>query len=160
MTTKPTVQSFAIVARSYFVQHERSEGDTIWTLHDDRPEWVRDLCHAAHDAGGMLPDDWRYQFIVEALDAIEGHDDEGEARDSIEADAYTSDLCRWLASRADRTGYVDDACEEWGDDAPAGIVDRIMMGQFMEKREVFDSVLASLSSMAEDADEDDDSDDA
>ena len=158
MTTQHTVSTLAADARKHFEQITRDE-QTIWTRTDDAPEWVRDLCFAAHDAGDMLPDDWRYEFIVAALDALEDHDDEDDARDSIEADIYTHDLTTWLASRVDRTGYVDDACEEYGTDAPQGIVERLQVGQLAEKREVFESVLSSLSDRLDALQDDEPTDD-
>ena len=44
----------------------------------DAPQWFTDLCHYAH--GDMLPDDWRYEFIQDALNALENDDDDENER--------------------------------------------------------------------------------
>lgn len=95
----------------------------------------------------MLPDDWRYEFIVDALDAIADHEDEDEARDSIEADIYTAELTGWLHSRVDRYEYCDNAAQEFG--ASDTLLGSLQLGQLMEKHEVFDSVLSSLRDQLE-----------
>jgi hypothetical protein len=41
---------------------------------DGAPPWFTDVCRHAH--GGMMPDDWRYEFIQDALSAIEDGADE------------------------------------------------------------------------------------
>jgi hypothetical protein len=46
----------------------------------------------------MLPDDWRYQFIEEALDAISEDGEDAQLEPAI----YTHELTGWLHSRADR----------------------------------------------------------
>lgn len=158
METQTALQTTAAEARSWFHQHQRSENDTIWTLKDGRPQWVQDMAFAAHDSGDMLPDDWRYEFIVDALDALEENEDPDDI--ALEADIHTSDLCRWLGSRADRTGYCDEAMEEFGGDFK-DTVSLLQLGQWHEKREVLDSVRSFLVSRISDMEDetDDDSND-
>src|SRR5260370_17043414 len=103
-------------AYRYFEKATRtSNGAEFWRVKDGAPEWVQELCFAAHDAGDIFPDDWRYHFIVEALAAPS---EEGE--DDTEADIWTSDLCAWLASNLNRGSYVDDAVSEDGGGVPRG----------------------------------------
>jgi hypothetical protein len=141
---KSQMLEVAEIARKSFVQGKRQNSDTTyWHTVDSAPEWVKDMCQDAHD--GMLPDDYRYEFIVESLDAIidaEGDTDNVE----LEADCYTADLTAWLASRVSRTEYVDQAAEEFGS-ASKGIVAQLMQGQYLEKREVASSVISSLESV-------------
>ena len=126
---------------------------------DDAPPWLEELCHDAH--GTLLPDDWRYSFIVEALDAIAHSDDPDEAESEV--DVYTHELLSWLASNLDRVGYCDEAAEEGLVSRPPAasrrgpwrgpsLIERISMGQLMERREVTASVLDSLRSHLEDSD--------
>ena len=58
-------------ALAYFEKANRTNGVEFWKVKDGAPQWVTDLCFSAHSEGAMLPDDWRYVFIVEALVALE-----------------------------------------------------------------------------------------
>ena len=142
----------AAEARTYFTTATRDNGAEFIKTVDGAPDWVQPLCHAAH--GDMLPDDWRYQAIVEVLDAISEADesaDPSEIRDTIEADIYTSDLTGWLHSRTDRYGYCDEAVEEYGADAVSGTIQLLQMGQSREYDEVFWAVWNWLSENTEES---------
>ena len=146
------VQELATETLKHFERFTRGDGDgsddspPLYKTNDP-PDWVRDLCHDAH--GDMFPDDWRYSFIVEALDALEEGNDTEDAYGSIEPDVYSSEITGWLHSRADRYGYVDEATAEGFIDEDADTLQRLMMGQLVEKLEVFHSVLASLEARIE-----------
>jgi hypothetical protein len=120
---------------------------------DGAPEWFTDLCHHAH--ADMMPDDWRYGFIQDALAALE----DGAGEDRLDLDAlypYTSDRLDWLASHLDRPGYCDEAAEDAG--GPAGdILTFVAWGMDRELREVFGLVRSRLEEIAEEQDEDADS---
>ena len=161
--TRTPVQRAALEALEMFVLDKRDDGSEFWKVETGEPydidHWVTRLCMSAH--GDMMPDDHRYRFIREALSAIAYADDTDEARDTIEADIYTSTLLHWVASSIDRVAYVDSAVEDFGHGE--GLVDQLSAGQRMEKDEVFDSVLSSLEARAEaveDEDEEDDDGDA
>lgn len=141
-TAPATVRSLAKEVNHLLKIGHRDNGDAYIFLSPGAPEWMGNLVHAAHS--DMLPDDYRYEFIVEALNAIIEYDDTDEARDSLEADIYTSDLTGWLHSRNDRINFVDESRSEWGADA-GGIIEDMQRGQLFEKYEVFGSVLQSLS---------------
>ena len=149
--------SLAKIADEAYTHFEKatrtSNGAEFWRVKHGAPEWIRDLCFAAHEAGAMLPDDWRYQFIVEALSAISE-----EREDDIEADIYTGELSAWLASNVNRVEYVDDAVEEYGGKFP-GAIEALQIGQLAEKREVLELVKAYLEEVAEDEDDDEDDED-
>lgn len=143
-----TIQDFAATARAYFVEKKRTNGDMFWFVADEAPEWVRDLCYVAHDFGSVMAEDWRYQFIVDALDAFEECDDPDDVLP--EAPHTVSEKTAWLASRNDRYDYVDEAVRELGHGE--SIIDDIAMGMEAEMREVFDSVRSSLEEMIENDD--------
>lgn len=138
-----TVQALATHARAFFAQDKRTNGDDFWKT-EDAPEWLSTLCMDAHES--MFPDDWKYGFIVEVLDALSSdeHDDPEEARDSLEPDIYNRDLLLWLASHLERAGFVDEAVSEYGGHSDNGIIGDIGMGQLHEMHQVFGSVLQSL----------------
>lgn len=146
-TEVKTAQTLAKEAAGYFTTVTRDNGDVITITRDDRPDWLTDLIYKAH--GDMLPDDWRYKMIREAIDAIADADDldETETEYVDDVDIYTHELINWLGSRTDRHGYVDEARREFG---PADtVMDDIGRGQAQERSEVFASVRASLETLAE-----------
>lgn len=155
-----TIQQLAAEAYRYLRSGDR-EADGIGKITvptDDAPDWFTDLCRRAHDQARILPDDWRYEFIRDALSLLEDtepDDDPDEvATERIEADTYTHDLTAWLNSSLDRLGYVDEAIEEWGVDLVRdGAWRGLAMGQVAERREVFSSVLQSLRDRAEELEE-------
>jgi hypothetical protein len=117
-------------------------------VRDGAPEWVTDLVRVAHD--GILPDDWRYARIRDALvfiaeDTEDPEDDVHGFADSA-CDAYNSDLCAWLGSSAYRPGYCDEAVKEFGY-SDGGIMRMVQMGQYMEAAEIYGLVLHGLESL-------------
>lgn len=136
-----------------------SAPDETWhKLTDARPDWLYNAVRAAHGtdrdgAPAMLPDDYRYEFSREALQAIadadEG-DDTDDLADDLEADIYTADLTAWLSSHGHRPGYCDDAADGMGN---LSTVERMQLGQLAERREVF-AVIARAVLYATDDDPD------
>ena len=146
----PTIKTLAAEALAHMVEKTRDNGESFWCFDKDAPSWCSELAHHAH--GDMMPDDWRYEFIREALLAIDDcdSDDEDEIRDyvmEIEPDIYTGRLLAWLASSVSRLNHVDEYREEYGFDGPTGSA--IMGGQALEKQEVGDLVIDFLADMAE-----------
>lgn len=121
---------------------------------EDRPAWFQELCHKAH--GDMMPDDWRYEFIGDALDFLAQADPESDENDVSDGwhewcdgrYVYTHEQTAWLHSRADRSGYCDDAAADYGD-AASTTLDRIALGMLQELNEVFGSVFESLRELAD-----------
>jgi hypothetical protein len=112
---------------------------------DDAPGWFTDLCHHAH--GGMMPDDWRYELIQDALGAIA----DGADEDRLDLDTlypYTADRLAWLASHLDRAGYCDQAAEDAGGPA-ADILSFVAWGMDRELREVYELVRGRLEELAD-----------
>jgi hypothetical protein len=143
-TTK--LQALATEVLTYFETATRtSNGAEYHRTKDGAPQWVKDMCWAAHESGGMMPDDWRYGFIVEALGALEDNEDPDEI--AMEADIYTSELTDWLGSRADRYAFCDEAMEEFGmewKDLENGTWTLLALGQRREKDEVLAAVRGFL----------------
>ena len=109
-----------------------------WIIKDGAPEWVRELAWVVHAEKKILPDDCRYRFIVEALEALAGNPDEPE----LEPDVYASELLTWLVDYPDyRMGLVDEAVSEFGWN---GLFEALQAGQMMEKEEVLGIVRAFL----------------
>ena len=157
-----TLQERATAAGGWFERKKRGE-ELIWVARNGAPEWVRDMCHAAHQDGsngGMMPDNWRYSFIVEALDALSEADEPDHIE--LDADIYTSELTAWLGSRNDRSGYCDQAADEYGIDPEADVIRhqpplhlRLMWGQKYEKHEVLTAVREYLETSDGWGDDDD-----
>jgi len=136
-----TVQELAKLARCAFSLETRPDGSEYWTANRCAPDWIGELCHTAH--GDMFPDDYRYAFIVEALDALEESEDPDEARDGYEYEHRNYQLALWLASHGHRFSYCDDWAQEYGSlgDGTAGL---LQGGHLAERLEVLDLVRGSL----------------
>lgn len=138
------LQDRAAEALSFFKPHPNPDHDT-YTLVSDAPAWVTDLVREAH--GEMLPDDWRYRFIADALYALADTDDPGDIEP--EPDAYTSVLLAWASSNANRfNGYCDEALSELGREA-GGFTQLVAFGQLLEREEVLDLVRDFLAAVIE-----------
>ena len=102
---------------------------------DGAPQWFSDLCWTAHDRGNIGPDDWRYEFIQDALVELGNDADDDAAPDLDSLYPYTADRLRWLSSRLDRSGYCDEAMEDFG--KPATTDTLIAWGMQRELEEVY-----------------------
>lgn len=129
-------------ASSFIVTKTRPDGESFITIKKRRPTWLMDMAKTVHDSGRWLPDDYKYEYMDQALDLLaDGVDPEDP---QLEADVYTSDLYKWLTSHMERASYVDEAVKELGH-SNQGVVGDIMMGQVREKEEVFRLVVEVLN---------------
>ena len=121
----------------------------IWVIKDERPQATVDLVRTAHtDPGGdqMLPDDWRYEYIVDALYSLVEMDEDATEDDyierswEIEGEPYHSNLTAWAASHLYRPSYADEAIAEFGLE-DSDTMNRLFQGNLYEQRFVFESVL-------------------
>jgi hypothetical protein len=145
-----TIKELADQVYAQFEKRTRDNGREFWVLKDGKPEWVQDLCHEAH--GDMAPDDWKYQFVLEAVAAFSEADDPDDVQ--LEADVYNSELLQWLASHLARAGYVDEAVQEYGiGTKDFDLMSCIGLGQLREKEEVLSIVRNYLERMAEESEE-------
>lgn len=138
-TSTPTLEQLAAQANLCLTRSKRDDGTEYVHRKDDAPEWVGELCLAAH--GDMMPDDWRYEFIEDALSAIENGDDEPTDIDS--AYPYTADRTAWLASHLSRPGFCDEEAEEYSMEG-TGVLSLIALGMGREMRETIDLVKTFL----------------
>ncbi len=123
----------------------KKRGDkTIVVLKDSAPQWVEDTAFEAH--AGMIADDYKYEYINEALDRFFEEDDPDVVFENIEADVYNYDLLTWVASHGERPGYVDEATQEIGH-SDLGMIGDLMLGQIREKDEVFGIIRMKLEDL-------------
>ena len=145
MTDEKTLQEKAETMLKQFEQKIRdADNRKFYCLKDEAEnrEIYQDICMEAH--GDMLPDDYKYDFIVEALEAI-AESEEGEEEETIyeiEADCYTSELTAWLNSHNSRVYYLTEALEEF--ECKDGF-QALAIAQQKEKMEVAFSILNSLN---------------
>ena len=151
-----TVNELAKDALGWFITDTRDNGEEFVKTKEGRPDWLKNLIFTAHD--DMLPDDYRYQFIEDALQYISDQDEDvGLDCPEIEADTYTSDLTKWLHSRNDRVYYLTEALEEY--EIKDGF-QALQEAQLREREEVFYSVLNSLRELCEEEQEDEEEQEA
>ena len=132
-------------ALSYFEYRTRPDGSEYWAVEEGAPEWVKNLVRVAHDEGEILPEDFRYLFVVESLEALAENPEEPET--ILEPDVYTSELLAWLnAYPSYRINIVDEAVSEFGWN---GLFEALQAGQFKEKQEVLALVQACLEKRIE-----------
>jgi hypothetical protein len=147
------VQNLAREASSYFERALRDENDPdsgYVRTKKDTPEWVTNVIYEAH--AGMLPDDWRYDQIENALDVIADSDDPDDARGEFAdgaVDVYNSDRIAWLASHGNRQSYCDDAASEFGSES-RDVIEMIGLGQYYEAGEIYGLVLQALEARTDD----------
>lgn len=123
-------------ALAYFECRKRDDGTEYWAVERDAPDWVKDLVWTAHNKGEFLPEDFRYLFIIEALEAIAENPEEPETL--LEPSVYLGDLIKWLDARPGyRTCFVDNAVSYHGWD---GLFKALQAGQLWEKEYVLDIV--------------------
>lgn len=139
-----------------FEQASRDDGSKFWRLKEGAPEWMKDVCRAAHDGGKIMPDDFRYEFITDSLIKITENDEDTDDDDldsvDFEGDVYNSDLAKWLGAGGDRWWYCDQALK----DPPSDFSSLLQTAQVMEKEEVYGQVLEALREHADTLDDDED----
>lgn len=129
------------LANSFQVK-ERDDGQEFYCTKDDAPDYVTELCRHVHD--GMMPDDYRYEFLVDALNGIDEQLCSVDSLDdldryyNIDANVYTVELLRWLASNIRRTEYVDECLQEFEHTETSAL---LMHAQELEQLEVTTLVL-------------------
>ena len=146
-----TVNELAREALEWFITDTRNNGEKFIKTKEGRPDWLENLIFTAHD--DMLPDDYRYKFIEDALIMIADQDEDADLDcPEIEADIYTSDLTKWLHSRNDRVCYLTEALEEY--EIKDGF-QALYLAQLCERGEVYYSVLNNLRELYDAQEEED-----
>ncbi len=128
---------------------ERTENFSTYKRKDDADPKLQELCRVAH--GDMMPDDYVYNYIVDALSLI-ADSSINELKDldiEIESNIYTFDLLKWLYSNLNRANYVNSYVKEFSiESKDFDLHEVIAGGQIEEKREIFNSVLSSLITLS------------
>lgn len=135
------IKQLAERARKYFTVKKRPSGEAFWKLAKVHPGWLYRLVFKVHDEGQWLPDDYKYEYIVDALDLLSEGIDPEEGRDQLEPDVYTTDLFKWVSSHLNRQAYADEVLQEL---KPKTLSDLLMAAQVREKEEVWSQVVAAL----------------
>ena len=148
----PLLTNIATTACAQLETRTRHDGTRYIAAIFDAEPWIQGLCRAAHADGAMLPDDFRYEMIRDALAYISECDEEIEfPEDHAEmfTEYYGTDtpLYEWLASHHMRRMYCDLAIDELCDGASMHL--RVEVGKNYELREVFTQVWAFLTNMIE-----------
>jgi hypothetical protein len=156
MNDTKTIQGLAEETRKWFEQAERrdEEKTTYWRTKDGHPQWIQDMCHEAHNSptiGDLLPEDYRYMFIVEALDALEECGEDDEPSEYLPEEVYTYNLTQWLGSHNARSAFVDEAREQFG--GSGSVIGDIMQGYRLEQEEVLMSVQNYLQTRLDELDD-------
>lgn len=147
MTKMETEEITYSTLAEMFTSQQRGD-DRITVLADDAPEWAGDFVREAHGTD-ILPDDYRYRWIVDALDTLWEAQRLGNLDDvddiatewADQTDVYTHDLLTWLSSNLSRVGYVDQAQEDGLLEGDADLISRISVGQYLERLEIFHNVV-------------------
>ena len=142
-----TVQELAKMARCAFSLETRPGGSEYWTSNRCAPDWITDLVRTAHGDMALL-EDCRYQFIVEALNALEESEDPDEARAGYEFEPYYGRLVDWLGAYC---GHRFSYCDEWASEMghPEDPYHLLAGGHLAERLEVLDLVRGSLEAHLE-----------
>lgn len=143
---KEKIVKLARIALDTFVQGNRNDGSKYYYGSPSAPQWVTDMVREAHN--DMLPDNYKYDFIVEALREIVDSNGDIE-KIQLEASIYTAQLTQWLASNSNRISYVDEAIEEYGFSKGRSLFEMLQAGQEFEKSEVLNSVVNFLDNLGE-----------
>jgi len=120
---------------------DRQPNEFFYLKNDDAPQWVIDMVKEVH--GNMFPDDYKYAYIVDALEALAEAGDVDTARSIIHdsGDIETYRLFHWVQTHTDRLARANDAS---GENTIEGF---LTAGQYMERDEVFTIVLDTLENL-------------
>lgn len=122
----------------------RTNGADFVCLKDGSPQWMIDLCHAVHDDIEVLPNDYIYEYIEDALSLIAWvaeDDDLDELICAMDGDTYTSDLLAWLESNLQFCEWVDEALSKH---AAQTLSQALRIGNALHRQHVARCVLSSL----------------
>lgn len=111
-----TVKQLAMQAYNACELKERPDDERFWAINYDGLDFdLQSLVREAHD--GLMPHDWIYSAIVEALELIsecDSFDDFEKRVNEIESDIQTYKLIQWLHTpdfRERANEAIQDGCE-------------------------------------------------
>lgn len=144
----PTLNLFVQTLVNSFQIKTRGNGEAFYCAKDDAPDYISDLCYDVH--GGMMPDDYKYQFLAEALEYIDNNIDPLDDNldcidpyDACEPDCMNHDLLRWVSSNLTRMHYCDEVLQDRQLDQ---LSDVLMAAQQTERMEVMQTVIDWIES--------------
>lgn len=154
----PEISAKALEALGFFETRDRAAdigGGLYVAKSDDAPDWVSELVYAIHQDGYLVPDDWHYRTLRDALsylanDVGDDMPDDVEFAESV-TDVYTADLNSWLSETAGAHDYCDEALAEFWGDAHAGrsLSEQIRAGQLLAAMRIYAIALARIESELE-----------
>ena len=148
------IKTLARETSAQFEVGTRTGGEVYWKRKSDADEWIQALCFAAHEdhiCGMMMPDDYRYQMIIDALNLIEEYGEEAPCYTSESAPVYDCELTDWLSSKAYRKEYVAEAVENYG--SSGDLIGMMSNGYLCEFQIVIEIVVNFLSNQLESMEE-------
>jgi hypothetical protein len=131
---------------------KRDDDSEYWRVKEEfRGGPITEMIFTVHD--GLFPDDYIYEFVVDALGALSDCDgDLDSAREGTEADVYTSRLTAWLHSNNLRMYFMQEVLDEFdGLDA----FQQLGYAQHMEREQVLLGVFGWLDENVPDYEEED-----
>ena len=141
----------AATLRSAFTLAQREDGSEFWQFTEEARQSVDDLSsfvRELHDE--ELPNDWRYQKIVEICDAITEYDGDTEWSDASHeisdglVSIYNAELASWIAENGSRLSYCDQVMEEGLISDEASMSERLMAGQYTCIKQMVDIIMLKL----------------
>ena len=126
----------------YLQTSKRVDGKIYVKCVEGTPEKLREFIRSLHmNEFDCLPNDWVYQVIMEALEQLEGNDNDIDDC-SFEADCYYSELQKWLGEPYAH-GFCNEVMEFF--DNSKDIYKVIGQGQYLAKRRIYEAVSEFLS---------------
>lgn len=145
-TKQTPIQKLAEKYLEWFENKTRDNGESFISLKDDKPAELYELVHSAHN--GMMPDDYKYQYVYDSLELLLNYDNPDEIQ--VSTDVYNGDLIKWIGSNYTRAGYVEEAVFEMGLNAKEFDFFKLLSsGQYMEREEVLGIVRNWLEKIIE-----------
>ena len=141
----------AATLRSAFTLAQREDSSEFWRFTDEARQSVDDLAtfvYELHDE--ELPNDWRYQKIVEICEAITEYDGDTEWSDASHEIAdglvsiYNAELAAWIAENGSRLSYCDQVREMGCIMADASMSKRLAVGQYECIKQMVDKIMSKL----------------
>lgn len=143
METK-TIGKEAGKAVKFFELKKRENGKEFYCNKENTPKWIRDMVMEAHDT--IAPNDYVYDFIVDALYAFRVCETEEQAQErieEIEPDMYNAELLAWVSNNLYFAEYVNDAVNEYGI-KEFDLFKALQYGQQYQKQQIARVVLEAL----------------
>lgn len=142
----------AATLRAAFEQDVRDDGSKYWRLTAEAKQSVDDLTFFLHELhGDELPNDWRYETIINILDAIiedNGNTYRGDLAFGIAdnlTDTYNSDLLKWYADCLNRLKYPEIARDQGLIRDGLNVIAQLTIGQSECIRTMADLILDKIN---------------